>query len=720
MHVTTDKTRIKANKNRPMATKKKSAKEEIDLRDPELYINRELSWLDFNFRVLEEAQDARNPLLERVKFLAIVANNLDEFFEVRVAGLLQLHESDADPSRPDRLTPAEQLQRISEKAHQMVTDQYRCWNKDLLPALDDEGIRFWEARHLEGEHLAFVQRYWREELEPILTPIVVDPAHPFPSVLNKALCIGALLQSDGQTVMGVATVPRVLPRILRLPDSDGRQHFVTLADIMDLQVNELFRGYEVVGSSPFRVTRNSELYLNEEEADNLLEEIAEQVRNQRQADAVRLEIASDAPDRLVHLLQRQFELDDSQVYRASGPVNLSRLMTLYGLIQRHDLKDTPFQPAIRDMPDEPEPFFESIREKDVLLHHPYESFSTVIDFIRMAAIDPKVLAIKQTLYRTGDDSLVAQALIGAAEHDKEVTVLVELKARGDEEANIEWAKRLEDSGVQVIYGVMGLKTHCKLSMLVRRDSDRLRRYVHMGTGNYNHITARLYTDLGLLTARDDMTSEVAEVFNLLTTHNLKTNFNKLMVTPAGLMKGMLAQIEREIEHARAGRPAAIIAKMNGLMDQAIIRALYRASQAGVEIDLIVRGICCLRAGLPGVSDHIRVYSIIGRFLEHSRLFYFANGGQEEIWLGSADWMNRNLRGRVEVVFPIEDEELKRRIYHELIELALADCTKSRQMQADGTYVRLTGDSAVESGMQEQLMSMVLNKKSQVANNADTP
>ncbi len=455
---------------------------EIDLDNPELYINRELSWLDFNFRVLEEAQDERNPLLERVKFLAIVASNLDEFFEVRVAGVLQLHESGADPTRPDRMTPEQQLVEISNKAQRMVAEQYRCWNESLLPALADEGIRFWEARHLQGEHLEFVQRYWREELEPILTPIVVDPAHPFPSVINKALSIGSLLYANGHTLMGVVTVPRVLPRILRLPDRDGRQHFVTLAGVMDLQISELFRGYEVIASSPFRVTRNSELYLDEEEADNLLEEIAEQVKNQRQADAVRLEISTMASADLVHRLQTQFEIDDALTYRTDGPVNLHRLITLYDLVQRYDLKYRSFTPVVHDMPNEPDSFFESIRKKDILLHHPYESFSTVIDFIRMAASDPQVLAIKQTLYRTGDDSAVAQALIGAAERGKEVTVLVELKARGDEAANIEWARRLEDSGVHVVYGVMGLKTHCKLSMLVRRDRDRLRRYAHLGTG----------------------------------------------------------------------------------------------------------------------------------------------------------------------------------------------------------------------------------------------
>ena len=677
---------------------------------PALYINRELSWLDFNARVLEEAQDPRNPLLERVKFMAIVASNLDEFYEIRVAGLLQLHESGANPSRPDGLTPAEQLKRITQQAHEQVAEQYRCWNEDLIPALAAEGIHFWEARRLKDEHLDFVRRYWREELEPILTPIVVDPAHPFPHVINKALCIGALLEEQGQTMMGVATVPRVLPRILRLPDQGDGLHFVTLAGIMDLQVNELFFGYKVLGSAPFRITRNSELYVNEEDADNLLEEIEEQVTKQRQADAVRLEIAPGAPDQLVSLLQQQFDLDDSLVFRVNGPVNLHRVMTLYGLVSRPALKDSPFTPVERDFPADPDAFFDSIRAGDILLHHPYESFSTVIDFIRMAANDPKVLAIKQTIYRTGDDSEVGQALIDAAERGKEVAVLVELKARGDEAANIEWAKRLEDSGIHVIYGIMGLKTHCKLSMLVRRDQDRLRRYAHLGTGNYNHTTARLYTDLGLITAEPTITTEVAEVFNMLTAHSRISQFEKLLVAPSGLMQGMLDRIERESEHARAGRPAAIIAKMNGLMDPAIIKALYAASQAGVEIDLIVRGICCLRAGLDGISENIRVYSIIGRFLEHSRVFYFANGGDEEVWLGSADWMNRNLRARVEVVFPILDPGLKQRVYRELLAFALADRAKSRQMRPDGTYIRRQPEcDSPGHSMQELLMRTALGE-----------
>ncbi|MCC7261753.1 MAG: polyphosphate kinase 1 [Candidatus Latescibacteria bacterium] len=685
----------------------------MDLSNPEHYINRELSWLDFNGRVLEEAQDLGNPLLERVKFLAIVANNLDEFFEVRVAGLQQLNTDNSPATGPDGLTPAQQLRQIADKAHSLVHAQYRCWNEQLLPALAAERIHLWEARRLKGEHLAFIKKYWHEELEPVLTPIVIDPAHPFPRVLNKALSIAALLQPGrGQPVLGVVTVPRVLPRILSLPPlSADSYHFVSLAGIINFHLGQLFNGYQVLGSAPFRVTRNSELYVNEEEADNLLEEIAQQLENRRKGDAVRLEIEAGGPDQVVELLREEFELDPEDLYLADGPVNLNRVMTIFSEVKRPDLKYPAFSPVERHLPKNPESFFKALRQRDVMLHHPYESFSTVIDFIDMAAADPKVLAIKQTLYRTGDDSQVVQALIRAAERNKEVTVLVELKARFDEAFNIAWAKQLEESGVHVIYGLMGLKTHCKLSLLVRRDRDCLRRYAHLGTGNYNQSTARFYTDLGLITAREDITSDVAQVFNLLTARSKAREFEKLLVAPSTLMGGLLRLIERERQHALAGKPAAIIAKMNGLMDPEIIRALYRASQAGVQLDLIVRGICCLRPGLPGISENIRVVSIIGRYLEHSRAYFFANAGHQEIWAGSADWMNRNLRGRVEVIFPIEDPRLKERAFCELLELCLRDRVKARGLNTDGTYTRLqpaTGEVAL--CMQDALMDMALGKK----------
>ena len=679
----------------------------VDLSRPEYYINRELSWLDFSRRVLEEARDRDNPLLERVRFLGIVASILDEFFEVRVAGLLQVSESGVASTGADRLTPDEQLVAIARTTHDLVDAQYRCWNEELLPALAAERIHLLEVDDLQGEHLAFIRRYWRGELEPILTPMVIDPAHPFPRVLNKALCIGVLLQQDGHTVLGVVTVPRVLPRILCLPDAeDGSVRMVTLSGIVAQFLSELFEGYEVTGHAAFRVTRNSELYVNEEEADNLLEEIAESLENRRKGDVVRLEIEDRAPPRLVRFLTTQFEVDEDRLYRADGPVNLNRISTIYDLVQRPELKDRPFSPAEVNLPSEPDAFFESLREGDVMLHHPYESFSTVIDFIRMAVLDPRVLAIKQTLYRTGEDSQVVEALIDAADQGKEVTVLVELKARFDEASNIEWAKQLEESGVHVVYGLVGMKTHCKLSMLVRRDEDRLRRYVHLGTGNYNHQTARFYTDIGVLTSRDDMTREVAEVFNLLTARSAET-FGTLLVAPTTLMSGMLQRIDGEIEHARAGRPAAIVAKMNGLVDPKIIRALYRASMAGVEIDLIVRGICSLRPGLLGISERIRVTSIIGCYLEHSRVFYFANGGDPEIWCSSADWMNRNLRNRVEVAFPVQDDRIKARIHH-FLQLCLADRVKARICQSDGSYVRLEpsgGEPAIS--LQNVLMEIAM-------------
>ena len=676
-----------------------------DLQRPEYYINRELSWLDFNRRVFEEASDHRNPLLERVRFLGIVADILDEFFEVRVSGLIQLHESGGTASGADGLTPEDQLRAIAAKAHKLVHEHYRCWNEELLPALAAEGIHLWDVSQLKGEHRTYIQRYWKEELEPILTPIVIDPAHPFPRVLNKALCCGVLLELEGKTAIGVVTVPRVLPRILRLPDGDlGTVDLVTLAGIVAHHLNELFEGYDMTGWAAFRVTRNSELFVNEEEADNLLEEIAESLENRRKGDPVRLEIEAGAPDRLVTFLKRQFEITDDQVYVADGPVNLNRVGTIYEVVNRPDLKYPAYTPVERNLPKDPDQFFETLRSGDILLHHPYESFNTVIDFIGMAAADPRVLAIKQTLYRTGEDSKVVQALIDAAQQGKEVTALVELKARFDETSNIEWAKQLEECGVHVVYGLLGMKTHCKLSMIVRRDEDRLRRYAHLGTGNYHHVTARFYTDLGLFTAGNDLTAEVAEVFNLLTAKSEET-FAKLLVAPTTLLSGMVSRIQREAEFARQGRPARIVAKMNGLVDPKIIRELYNGSMAGVEIDLVVRGICCLRPGMLGISERIRVYSIIGRYLEHSRIFYFHNGGDDEIWAGSADWMNRNLRGRVEVVFPIEDPVLKDRVFREL-HLCLSDRVKARLLQSDGSYVRLEpiGDEPALS-FQDALMTL---------------
>jgi len=661
-------------------------------RPPQFFINRELSWLAFDRRVLEEAFDPSQPLLERVKFLAISASNLDEFFEIRVGGLLQQVESGLEERGQDGLTPAEQLRAIAPEAHRLVEDQNRCWNDVLLPQLARAGVHVRKLEELDAVARSALDRWAEASLLPVLTPITVDPAHPFPYVRNTALCIAALVvanDADGTPTrrLGVVTVPSVLPRLLRLP-SEGREiSYVFLADLVQALAPVLFHGLEVVEASSFRVTRNSNLYVDEEEADDLMSAVEAELHNRRKGEAVRLEVEQDASAELVGLLQRNFDLSDEQVYRLDGPVNLARIMRIHLDTPRSDLKDEPWNPVERPTLD-PAAFFDSIRRADVLLHHPYDSFSAVVDFVSMAARDPDVLAIKQTLYRTGDDSAVVKALIAAAEAGKEVTVVVELMARFDEEANIRWARRLEDAGVQVVYGLVGLKTHCKLSLLVRSEHGTLVRYAHLGTGNYHHSTARLYDDLGLLTARPDVTADVAEVFNVLTSLSPEPRLRRILLAPTGMLDGMLSLIRREADHARAGRPARIVAKMNALLDADVIDALYDASAAGVRIDLVVRGICAIRPGLPGLSENVRVRSVVGRFLEHSRIYSFDNGGEPEVWLGSADWMPRNLRKRVEVLFPIDDPEIRRRLRREVLSLYLADNVKARELRADGTEFRV--------------------------------
>ena len=653
------------------------------------YINRELSWLAFNRRVLEEAEDVANPPLERVKFLSITASNLDEFFEVRVAGLVQQIEDGYNEAGPDGLTLLQERDAVARETHEFVGHQYRCWNDQLRPLLAQNGIRVLGLHELDPHAREFIDDYYERELDLLLTPVTVDPAHPFPRVINKALCVAFLLRRrrrSSMTYTGVVTVPRALPRLVRLP-SEGTVDFIFLADLVAHYASRMYHGYDVVSSAAFRVTRNSNLYLAEEESRNLLESVRTELHNRRKGDAVRLEIESDADPEIIERLRTNFELEPWQVFPVNGPVNLSRLFNIYDQVGRPDLKFKAFVPRELRLTAKSQDLFEELRRHDVLLHHPYDSYDAVVSFIEAAAEDPQVLSMKQTLYRTSEHSLIVPSLMSAAAK-KEVTAVVELKARFDEASNIRWARDLEDAGVQVFHGLVGLKTHCKLSLLVRRDPDGVtRRYAHLGTGNYNATTARIYTDLSLLTADPVITSAVHDVFNFLTAYAENPSYDPLIVAPLNLAEHVLAMIAREAEHARHGRPAHIIAKMNALLDKNVVRALYEASQAGVKIDLIVRGICALRPGVRGLSHNIVVRSIVGRFLEHSRIYYFANGGQEEIYLGSADWMPRNLYERVEVLFPVKDELLRQRIRQEILESYLADNLKSRILQRDGSYIR---------------------------------
>jgi polyphosphate kinase len=652
-------------------------------------INREESWLKFNWRVLEEAEDPRNPLLERVKFLAITASNLDEFFEVRVGGLLQQLEDRQNATTPDGLTLAEERDLINLLTHEFVDEQYACWNDRLRPELAERGIRVLNIDELDDEALTFVHQYCDRELDPLLTPVTVDPAHPFPRVINKALCVALLLRRrrrSSLTYTGVVTVPRALPRLIRLP-SQASIDFVFLADLVLHHAAKMYHGYDIVSSAAFRVTRNSNLYLQEEESRNLLESVRTELHNRRKGDAVRMEIESQADPEIIERLRTVFELDPWQVFPVNGPVNLSRLFNVSEQANRADLKFRPFVPRELRLTAKSHDLFEELRRHDILLHHPYDSYDAVVSFIQSAAEDERVLSIKQTLYRTSEHSLIVPAMIAAAAH-KEVTAVVELKARFDEASNIRWARDLEDAGVQVFHGLVGLKTHCKLSLLVRHDPDGVtRRYAHLGTGNYNTTTARIYTDLSLMTADPEITSSVQDVFNFLTAYAEHPSYGPLLVAPLDLAEKCRALIEREAEHAQLGRPARIIAKMNSLLDKDIIQTLYRASQAGVEIDLLVRGICALRPGIRGASDRLRVRSIVGRFLEHSRIFYFENGGEPEVYLGSADWMPRNLHERVEVLFPLKNPLLRDRVVHEILAVYLADNVKARFLQKDGRYLR---------------------------------
>lgn len=664
---------------------------------PQWFLNRELSWLAFNRRVLEEARDPSTPLLERVKFLAIFDSNLLEFYEIRVAGLRQQVEAGIGTRGPDGMTAAEQLDAIEASVRELVAELYRCWNDEVRPALEKEGIVVTDPEQLAPEKQAWLREHFQREIFPVLTPIAVDPAHPFPFVGSGNLNLAALLDTEDPEEpvrLAVVQVPQVLPRILRVP-GEGPRSYVFLADTIRWQLQELFAGATILDQTAFRVTRNSNLYVDEEEVENLLTAIEQELRRRRRGDPVRLEVRAPIGDRLRQELLEVFELEPAEVFECQGLLNLSRLMQLVDLEKEERLSAprfvAPVHPALRD----PAKLFPAIRSGDVLLHHPFDSFDSVVEFLEQAALDPRVLAIKQTLYRTTEDSPIGRALLAAAERGKHVTALVELKARFDEEKNIRWARRMEEAGVQIVYGLVGLKTHCKLMLVVRRDEDGIRRYAHIGTGNYNPTTARQYTDFGLFTADSEVTAEVAGVFNLLTSLSSRERWNHLLVAPFNLRSGLLERIRREAEHARAGRPAGIVAKLNAVQDEEVVLALYEASRAGVDIDLVVRGICCLRPGVPGLSERIRVRSIVDRFLEHTRAVRFENGGQPELWIGSADWMPRNLSGRVEVMCRVRAPAIVQRI-EEILAIYRRDDVKARELMPDGSYRRTGGGQGVRA------------------------
>jgi polyphosphate kinase len=657
----------------------------------EHFLNRELSWLEFNQRVLDEALDAENPLLERVKFFCITSSNLDEFFEVRVAGLKQQMESEVVERSVDGLTSTETFRAVTRRVRQMVERQYQCWHEQLLPALAANGIRFHDFADLDKTDRAWLEEYYKAEARPVLTPLALDPAHPFPQLLNKSLNIIVRLEmpSGGETLrhLAVVQVPRVLPRLVRLPREDGRRDYIFLGNLIGHYLADLFPGTRILGYWHFRVTRNSELYIDEEEAANLLKAVENELHNRRKGDAVRLEVEKDCPPDLRQALLGTLKLAEDDLYVIDGPLNPTRLTAVCEGDHSPELRDPPFVARPAAALAERTDLFAAIREHDILLHHPYETFESVVKLVEQAAADPRVLAIKQTLYRTGGDTRIIGSLMNAVQNGKQVTAVVELRARFDEANNIQWARQLEEAGVHVVYGLVGYKIHAKLCLIVRRDEDRIRRYVHLGTGNYNPTTARTYTDVGLLTCRPAMGEDVTTLFNLLTGISQFQGLRKLLVAPFELHDRTLALIQREAANARKGLPARIIAKMNALVDRETIEALYEASQAGVKIDLIVRGICCLRPQVPGVSENITVRSVVDRFLEHSRIFYYENACQPEIYAGSADWMPRNFYRRIEVVFPIEDGNLRERVISELLALPLLDNVRARILQADGQYVR---------------------------------
>jgi polyphosphate kinase len=660
----------------------------------EHFLNRELSWLEFNQRVLDEALDATNPLLERLKFFTIVSSNLDEFFEVRVAGLKQQIESGHTERSVDGQTASETFQAIARRAHQMVADQYVGWRNDLMPALAKNGIRILEMENLGLDDIGWLEEYYQSKIRPVLTPLAIDPAHPFPQLLNKSLNLMVRLEmapanGKGSPLkhMAVVQCPAILPRLIQLPRADARRDYVFLSHLIGRFLPDLFPGTKILGCWPFRVTRNSELYIDEEDTSNLLKAVETELHNRRKGDAVRLEIDHKCPAKIRDALLKTFRLTEDDLYLINGPVNPTRLMALYEGDHSPELRDAPVVAPVARVLRGQKDLFAAIRERDVLLHHPYENFNSVVEFLEHAAEDENVFTIKMTLYRTGGDPRIIGALMNAVNNGKQVTAVVELRARFDEANNIHWSRQLEENGVHVVYGLVGLKIHAKVALVVRSERGQIRRYVHLATGNYNPTTARLYTDLSLLTCKTEFGEDATNLFNLLTGICQFQGMKKLVAAPFDLHARLLQLIEREIANAKRGLPARIIAKFNSLVEPELIEAFYRASQAGVKIDLIVRGICCLRPGIKNVSDNITVRSIIDRFLEHSRIYYFENACQPEVFAGSADLMPRNLFRRIEVVFPIDDGNLRDRVISEILAVTLADNVKARFLRADGSYQR---------------------------------
>lgn len=684
---------------------------------PEYFENRELSWIGFNERILGEARDKENPLFERLKFLSITASNLDEFFMVRVASLKDMVNADYSKKDLSGMTPTQQLEAIHDRVHAFVNTQYSTWQRSLLPGLRQCGLQVIEDyEELNEEQARYVDRYFMENVYPVVTPMAVDSSRPFPLIVNKTLNLGALLRkkNEKRNELEFATVqvPAVLPRIISIPAVEkGIKSVILLEEMIAKNMSQLFLSYDVLCVHPYRIMRNADLTIDEDEASDLLKEIQKQLKKRQWGEVIRLEVDDKMDKRLLKLLKKEFDIKEDGIYRIGGPLDLTFLMKMYGLEGFEAYKAPNYTPSpVPELTGKAD-IFEEIRTHDILLHHPYQTFDPVVDFVKKAAKDPQVLAIKQTLYRVSGNSPIIAALAQAAENGKQVSVLVELKARFDEEHNIIWAKMLERAGCHVIYGLVGLKTHSKITLVVRKEEDGIRRYVHLGTGNYNDSTAKLYTDMGLLTCSEPIGEDATAVFNMLSGYSEPANWNKLSLAPLWLRDRFLMMIQRETAHARKGEEAHIIAKMNSLCDHGLIAALYEASAAGVKIELIIRGICSLKVGIPGISENIHVRSIVGTFLEHSRIYYFLNGGQEEVYLASADWMPRNLDRRVEILFPIENEHLKQEVMH-VLKIQLQDTLKAQIKQSDGTYEKVDRRGKQALSSQEYFMKYAKEQNKQ--------